>query len=195
MRRVGPIRLLTGDLTRVNADAVVNAANPDLIPGGGVSGAIHRAGGRTIAEECRAWVEAHGPLQPGGAAITGAGRLRARHVIHSVGPIWDGGRFGEADALAAAYRSALRLADAHGLASVAFPSISTGIYGYPVADAARIALTTLREELCSTLHVRDVTFVLFDEPTHETYARVLDELERRPVEATGFPDGAGDCSG
>ncbi|MBA4370525.1 MAG: O-acetyl-ADP-ribose deacetylase [Coriobacteriaceae bacterium] len=172
------ISLTLGDITRVHADAIVNAANPHLAPGGGVCGAIHAAGGPQVAAECRAWVEAHGPVPPGGAAITGAGRLPARRVIHAVGPVWHGGGDHEAEILASAYRSAIALAEAEGLTSVAFPSISTGIYGYPVAAAAPVALRAVHEALAGTEHVRDVTFVLFDEPTRAAYERALAELGR-----------------
>lgn len=177
------VEIVRGDITRVAADAIVNAANGQLLPGGGVCGAIHAAGGPTIAEECRAYVAAHGPVPPGHAAATAAGRLSARYVIHAVGPVWQGGGAGEADTLASAYRSSLTLAEELALESIAFPSISTGIYGFPVELAAPIALGAVREWLSDSSlpgevqlrHLRRVAFVLFDERTYEAF-RVLTTL-------------------
>lgn len=169
------ILLEHGDITRVDADAIVNAANGHLAPGGGVSGAIHSAGGPAIAAEGRAIVELHGPLSQGEAAITGGGRLPARHVIHAVGPVWHGGHEGEPEALAAAYRSAIALADENALGSVAFPSISTGIFGYPVGAAARVAVDAVRGALADAAHVHEVRFVLFDEATYRAYEAALAE--------------------
>jgi len=168
-----PIRLVRGDITRVTADAIVNAANSQLAPGGGVCGAIHAAGGPTIAAEGAAWVREHGPVHTGDAAITGGGALPARFVIHAVGPVWHGGGSGEADLLARAYRACIALADAHQLRSVAFPSISTGIFGYPIDDAAPVAIGAVREALEHADSVRDVVFVLYDERTFQAYARAL----------------------
>ena len=129
------------DITTVDTDAIVNAANEALAPGGGVCGAIHRAAGPELARACAGI----GQCPTGEARITPGFRLAARYVIHAVGPVWRGGREGEADLLASAYRSALRLADEHGLRSIAFPAISTGIYGYPVAQATNVAVETVRE--------------------------------------------------
>ncbi len=166
------LTLLRGDITTMEVDAIVNAANEELWAGGGVSGAIHRAGGPSIAWEC----QRIGHTPTGQAAITTGGLLPARHVIHAVGPIWDGGNHGEAELLASAYRSSLRQADQHGLHSVAFPSISTGIYGYPVAEAARVALGTVRDYLLGETAIEEVTFVLFSEGDLGVYEAALAEL-------------------
>ncbi len=139
--------LRQGDLTQADVDGIVNAANSGLMGGGGVDGAIHAAAGPELLAACRVIVQRQGPLPPGQAVITPGFKLRARHVIHTVGPIWHGGGRGEAQTLAAAYRSSLELAQAHGLTSLAFPAISCGAYGYPVDQAARVALTALREGL------------------------------------------------
>lgn len=169
------INIVIGDITRTPADVIVNAANSNLFVGGGVCGSIHRVGGPSIAEECSAVVAEHGPLAHGESAITGPGRLPAKWVVHSVGPIWNDGGSGEAEELAAAYRSAIELADAKGAASISFPSISTGIFGYPVDKAARVAVAAVRKELRLAEHVKDATFVLFDQETYDAYARALEE--------------------
>ena len=170
------LRLVRGDITRVQADAIVNAANEALTPGGGVSGAIHRAGGPTIWEECGRL----GPIDTGQAVLTTAGQLPARYVIHAVGPVWQGGSSGEPELLASAYRSSLRVADEHGLRSVVFPSISTGIYGYPVERAASVALGTVAEHLRGPTGLESVTFVLFSAADLATYATALDAGTSRP---------------
>ncbi len=162
-----------GDLTREIADAIVNAANSGLMGGGGVDGAIHRAGGPAILEACQVIVARQGRLPAGQAVITTAGNMPSRHVIHTVGPVWYGGGRGEAETLASAYRESLKLAAANNLASVAFPSISTGAYGYPVDRAAAIAVQTAAEFLQEASTVQRVTFVLFDARTHEAYAGAL----------------------
>jgi O-acetyl-ADP-ribose deacetylase (regulator of RNase III) len=166
------LRLLLGDITKIEADAIVNAANEELWPGGGVSGAIHRAGGMMIEDECRRI----GHTPTGQAAITTAGRLPARHVIHAVGPIWKGGSANEPELLASAYRSSLRLADAHGLSSIAFPSISTGIYGYPIESAARVAIETVIDYLRGETGLVDMAFVLFSNRDLAVYEGVLKEV-------------------
>jgi O-acetyl-ADP-ribose deacetylase len=178
VRDFGPSRveLTRGDLTGQAVDAIVNAANSSLLGGGGVDGAIHRAGGPAILEECRRIAEAHGPLPAGEAVITGGGRLPARHVIHTVGPRWSGGDRGEAETLARCYRRSLALAAEHGLSSVAFPSISTGAYGYPVEQASVVALTAVADALRAGSPVRLVRFVLFSDADFEAYRRVLDGL-------------------
>jgi O-acetyl-ADP-ribose deacetylase (regulator of RNase III) len=158
-----------GDLTRQDVDAIVNAANASLMGGGGVDGAIHRAGGPTILEECRRIVARQGTLSPGEAVITSAGRLPSRHVIHTVGPVWGGGRQGEAETLARCYRNSLRLAREHGLLSVAFPSISTGAYGYPVAEAARVAVRAVQDDVTSARGLALVRWVLFTEADRRVY--------------------------
>ena len=175
VRTIGPGRLeiARGDLTRETVAAIVNAANSSLLGGGGVDGAIHRAGGPAILDECRAIRARQGPLPPGEAVITTGGALPARRVIHTVGPVWQGGGAGEAETLAACYRSSLALADAEGLESVAFPSISTGAFGYPIDEAAPVALRTIARVLRGRAAVRLVRCVLFSE-------RDLDDVRARP---------------
>jgi O-acetyl-ADP-ribose deacetylase len=167
------IELVQGDITREQTDAIVNAANSSLMGGGGVDGAIHRAGGPAILEECRAIRAERGPLPPGQAVATTGGRLPARHVIHTVGPIYQDGRHGEPETLASCYREAIRLADELGLASVAFPSISTGAFGYPVREAATVAMAAVREALAQARSVSLVRFVLFDAGTLRAYEEAV----------------------
>ncbi|HVP42279.1 MAG TPA: O-acetyl-ADP-ribose deacetylase [Terriglobales bacterium] len=162
------IELVQGDITRESVDAIVNAANPDLLPGGGVCGAIHRAGGPEIAEECRRIRQEKGPVRTGSAVATMGGKL-SRHVIHAVGPVWQGGRQGEPEALAGCYRQSLRIADGLKLQSIAFPAISTGIFGYPVAEAAEIALKAVADSLPALQYVERVRFVLFDQSTFDAF--------------------------
>jgi O-acetyl-ADP-ribose deacetylase (regulator of RNase III) len=143
------VRLVRGDITEMETDAIVNAANRSLMGGGGVDGAIHRRGGPAILEECRRirateWPEG---LPTGKAVITGAGNLKARHVIHTIGPIWRGGNRGEPELLAQAYQNSLKLAVEKGLKAVAFPSISTGAYGYPIRDASHVGLEAVKQFL------------------------------------------------
>lgn len=174
----GRLELSRGDLTREQVDAIVNAANSSLMGGGGVDGAIHRAGGPAILAECRRIVEARGPLPAGEAVITTGGHLPARHVIHTVGPIWRGRERGEADTLARCYRSSLALATKEGLASVAFPSISTGAYGFPVEQASVVALNAVAEVLRARSPLRLVRFVLFSDADLDAYRRALAGLPR-----------------
>jgi O-acetyl-ADP-ribose deacetylase (regulator of RNase III) len=177
--RVGQARLaiIQGDITRQATDAIVNAANSGLMGGGGVDGAIHRAGGPAILEECKRIVAEHGRLPTGQAVITTGGNLKAKHVIHTVGPVWRGGDNNEAALLESAYRESLKLAAAQKLNSLSFSSISTGAYGYPLAEAANIALKTafsfLSEQESS---LREVVFVLFDERSYRAYAAALEVL-------------------
>ncbi len=166
------LRLEQGDITTFQGDAIGNAANSALAGGGGVDGAIHRAGGPAIMEECRRI----GGCPTGEARITGAGRLPVRYVIHAVGPVWRGGSQGEADLLASAYRNSLKLAEDRHLTKIAFPSISTGVYGYPVDQAARIALRTVADHLSGAGSVTSVTFMLFDSRTLAAYEAALDEI-------------------
>ncbi len=166
------------DITEETTDAIVNAANSSLLGGGGVDGAIHHAGGSAILAECRQIVSKIGKLAPGQAVITTGGRLAARHVIHTVGPIYGGGEHGEAETLASCHRESVRLADEHGLVSLAFPAISTGAYGYPVSDAAPVALRATLEALASTKHVTKCRFVLFDVSTVRAYQRAAETLHR-----------------
>ena len=163
-----------GDITKQATDAIVNAANSSLMGGGGVDGAIHRAGGPAILEECKRVVSRQGRLPAGEAVITTGGNLPARYVIHTVGPVWQGGKSEEERLLASAYRESLRVAEQNHLQSISFPSISTGAYRYPVDQAARIAVQTvvafLKNEASS---VREVKFVLFDTNTCEAYENAL----------------------
>lgn len=177
--------LVQGDLTRQVIDAVVNAANPSLLGGGGVDGAIHRAGGPQILEECKGIVKEIGRLEPGRAVVTTGGRLPARAVIHTVGPVWRGGTRGEAQTLAGAYRESLRLAEAHGLDTVAFPSISTGAYGYPVEEAAQVALGAVAAHLSAGSRLQEVRFVLFSSEVLGVYEQALAGLE--PTAPGGKP--------
>jgi O-acetyl-ADP-ribose deacetylase (regulator of RNase III) len=166
------IELKRGDITRVKTDAIVNAANTSLLGGGGVDGAIHRAGGPAILEECRRI----GGCKTGDAVITTGGNLPARCVIHTVGPVWSGGNRGEPELLADAYRNSLRLAEEHKLTSIAFPSISTGAYRYPIAEAARIALETTVTHLRGGSSLRRVLFVLFSDSDMEVFRRTLPQV-------------------
>lgn len=169
--------LVQGDITRQDVDAVVNAANSSLMGGGGVDGAIHRAGGATIKEQCRAIVDRQGTLPAGRAVSTTAGAMPARWVIHTVGPVWRGGGDGESETLASAYRSSLAVARELGARTVAFPSISTGAYGYPVEPAAAVALGAVCEVLeAYPGSVDEVRFVLFDQGTLQAYERSAAEV-------------------
>lgn len=168
--------LMQGDITRQATDAIVNAANSGLMGGGGVDGAIHRAGGPAIMEECRTIRDRIGRLPTGQSVITTGGRLKARFVIHTVGPVWHGGTGGEAELLASAHRESLKLAAEKGLKSVSFPAISTGAYGYPIEAAARIALETAIDFAEQDSHLKEVAFVLFDSYSFQVYADTLREL-------------------
>jgi O-acetyl-ADP-ribose deacetylase (regulator of RNase III) len=151
-----------GDITQEASDAIVNAANSSLMGGGGVDGAIHRAGGPAILEACKDIIARQGRLPAGKAVATLGGRLAAKYVIHTVGPIWGGGQNNEAETLAGCHTESIRLADELQLASIAFPAISTGIYGYPVELASQVAIASSAEALKNSAHLRVVTFVLFD---------------------------------
>lgn len=165
-------------ITEETTDAIVNAANSSLLGGGGVDGAIHRAGGPAILAECRQIVGKIGTLPAGRAVITTGGQLAAKHVIHTVGPIYRGGERGEAETLASCHREAIRLADEHRLESIAFPAISTGAYGYPVTEAAPIAISATLEALASAQHVRLCRFALFDVSTVRAYEHATEILHR-----------------
>jgi O-acetyl-ADP-ribose deacetylase len=168
------ISLELGDITEQAVDAIVNAANPGLMGGGGVDGAIHRAGGPAILEECRKIVARQGPLPTGQAVITTGGRLKARYVIHTVGPIWHGGNSHEAELLASSYVESLKLADEHKLTSIAFPSISTGAYGYPLEAAAKVAVEAVAGYLENRpTSLRRVVFVLYSQNSYDAYAQAL----------------------
>lgn len=157
------IRIIRGDITKVNADAIVNAANSSLLGGGGVDGAIHRAGGPAILNDCRAIVARQGGCKTGEAVITTAGRLPAKHVIHTVGPVWNNGTREEDMMLANCYRHSLELADRHHLKSIAFPNISTGIYHFPKDLAAKIAMDTIMKYLEGNTGIEEVILVCYDE--------------------------------
>jgi O-acetyl-ADP-ribose deacetylase (regulator of RNase III) len=170
------------DITSETTDAVVNAATQSLLGGGGVDGAIHRTGGPAILAECRQIVSQIGSLLAGQAVITTGGRLTAKHVIHTVGPVYRDGKSGEAEKLASCYRESIRLADEHAIKSLSFPAISTGAFGYPDGEAAAIAISSTIEALASTRHVSSVRFVLFDVETLRTYTRVAEKLQNlKPV--------------
>jgi O-acetyl-ADP-ribose deacetylase len=164
------------NLTEETTDAIVNAANSSLLGGGGVDGAIHRAGGPAILEECRAIVGKIGRLAAGNAVITTGGRLAARHVIHTVGPFFRDGNHRESETLASCHLESVRLADERGLESLAFPAISTGAYGYPVGEAAPIALQSTAEALAAAKRVRLCRFVLFDVSTLRAFERAMEKL-------------------
>ncbi len=171
------LAIIQGDITKQTTDAIVNAANPSLMGGGGVDGAIHRAGGPAILEECKKVVAQQGRLPTGKAVITTGGNLKAQYVIHTVGPIWHSGSGNEAELLKSAYYECLKLATENKLASISFPSISTGAYGYPVEEAARIALNTVFAFLeKQTTSLKDAVFVLFDSRTYQSYCAALQEV-------------------
>ncbi len=172
------LRILRGDITDQEVDAIVNAANPTLMGGGGVDGAIHRKGGHAILEECKKIRANEYPdgLPTGKAVLTTGGLLKAKHVIHTVGPVWRGGGGSEADLLADAYRNSIKLAIERDLKTVAFPSISTGAYGYPIRDASRIALKTVKELLEKEDRLEEVRFVLFTEEIYDVFIKALKEL-------------------
>jgi O-acetyl-ADP-ribose deacetylase (regulator of RNase III) len=172
------IELIKGDITRVEAGALVNAANSSLAGGGGVDGAIHRAAGPELLEECMRVAKERrdipgGPCPAGDAVITGAGRLPCKKVIHTVGPVWRGGSSGEAELLASCYRKSVLLAEGAGLKSVAFPNISTGVYGYPKEKAALVALEAVRKALDEAPGIERVFFVCFDEENFDLYRKNL----------------------
>lgn len=171
------LRLVQGDITEMETDAIVNAANPSLMGGGGVDGAIHRKGGPKILEECKRIRASEWPngLPTGKAVITTGGNLKAKYVIHTVGPVWQGGKSGEAELLAEAYRNSLKMAVSKGLKTIAFPSISTGAYGYPVEKASRIALSTVKEFLEKEDKLEEVILVLFTRHDFEVYKEAAKE--------------------
>lgn len=168
------ITCLRGDITTITADAIINAANSSLLGGGGVDGAIHRAGGPQILAECREIRNRQGGCKTGEAVYTTAGNLPARYVIHTVGPVWNGGQQNEAELLANCYRNSLHIANELGLASIAFPNISTGIYHFPKAEAASIAVETVRQFMQQdNQHLQTVLFVCFDEENFNYYNQLL----------------------
>jgi O-acetyl-ADP-ribose deacetylase (regulator of RNase III) len=172
------LELIKGDITDVEVDAIVNAANSTLLGGGGVDGAIHRKGGPKILEECKLIRETEWPdgLPTGKAVMTSGGNLKAKHVIHTVGPVWLGGFHVEAELLKQAYRNTLKLAASKGLRNIAFPSISTGAYGYPVEEASRVALSTVKSFLENEDKIEKVTFVLFSDKIYEVYLKTAESI-------------------
>jgi O-acetyl-ADP-ribose deacetylase (regulator of RNase III) len=171
---VGP-----ADITKEKTEAIVNAANSSLMGGGGVDGAIHRAGGPSILEECKRVAAKIDRLPAGKAVLTTGGRLPAKYVIHTVGPVYRGGAHNEAEILASCYRESLRMADEHQIASVSFPAISTGAYGYPVEQAAKVAVKAVADALPVATQVKLVRFVLFDTSDCATYVRAAEKLSRQ----------------
>ncbi len=172
------IEFVEGDLTRETTDAIVNAANSSLMGGGGVDGAIHRAGGPEIREQCRKVRETQHPqgLPTGQAVATTAGRMPSKYVIHTVGPIWNGGNSGERELLESCYRQSIALADKLNLGSIAFPSISTGAFGYPVQKAAHAAVAAAVDALRAAKHVKTVRFVLFGARDFQVYSTEAQEI-------------------
>jgi O-acetyl-ADP-ribose deacetylase len=167
------IRLVEGDITKLPVDAIANAANSALAGGGGVDGAIHRAGGSGIMRELDAIREAEGGCPTGSAVATGAGNLPAKWVFHAVGPVYRDGKHGEPELLASAYRKCLELAEQRGVKSISFPAISTGVYGYPAHEAARIAIAAVRDHFESAKTVQEVVFVLFGKHAFDVFAGQL----------------------
>jgi O-acetyl-ADP-ribose deacetylase len=175
------IEVIKGDITQVKADAIVNAANSSLMGGGGVDGAIHRAGGPAILEECRKIVAKQGGCKTGEAVITTAGRLPAKYVIHTVGPVWNGGSNKEREKLANCYFNSLRLAVEHNCKTIAFPNISTGVYHFPKEEAASIAVDTIKKFLSQNTSIDKVVLVCFDE---ENYHYMLKRIQNDAVSDT-----------
>jgi O-acetyl-ADP-ribose deacetylase (regulator of RNase III) len=176
------LALVLGDITKQETDAIVNAANPSLRGGGGVDGAIHRAGGGAILDACKAIIKREGRLPTGKAVITTGGNLHAKYVIHTVGPIWQGGTHNEAELLTSAYQESLRVATHYKLGSISFPSISTGAYGFPVEKAAPIALNAVVSFLTNeTTSLKEVVFVLFDARTYKHYRAAFETVTAEAV--------------
>lgn len=167
------IEVIQGDITKSKVDAIVNAANSSLMGGGGVDGAIHRAGGSAILEDCKKIVARQGGCKTGEAVITTGGKLPAKYVIHTVGPVWNGGRKNEALLLASCYRNCLKLAVDHHLTTIAFPNISTGIYGYPKPEAAEIAIAAVKEHLQQNDSIDKIYFVCFDDENYKLYQSLV----------------------
>ena len=170
------IQAVKGDITKVPVDAIVNAANSGLLGGGGVDGAIHRAGGPAILEACKKIVAKQGGCPTGQAVITTAGNLPAKYVIHTVGPVWQGGKYGEAALLASCYTKSLELAVENGCQSIAFPNISTGVYGYPKAAAAEVAVRTIQQFLQTSNVLQSVLLVCFDDENFNLIQAEVDKL-------------------
>jgi len=169
---------MEGDITRVAADAIVNAANSALAGGGGVDGAIHRAGGPEIMRELDEIRRRSGGCPTGSAVATGAGRLPARYIFHAVGPVYRDGRRGEPELLAGCYRTALALADERSLRTISFPAISTGVYGYPLEEAARIAINEVKKHLDHETSIQEVIFVLFGKTAYQVYEKEISATDK-----------------
>ena len=184
------IRFERGDITTHRCDAIVNAANSELSPGGGVCGAIHRAGGPSIADECRRIYAEHGPFAAGQVVATGAGELPAKYVIHAVGPVWHGGQEGESEILSRCYRDSVRIADSLKLHSLAFPAISTGIFGYPMEQAAWVAVPTLVKSLRSANHVVLISVILFAKDALDIFSTIA-LAQRLPYSGNPYRIGIG----
>jgi O-acetyl-ADP-ribose deacetylase (regulator of RNase III) len=167
------IKLQQGDITKLQVDAIVNAANSSLMGGGGVDGAIHRAGGKQILEECIQIVNRQGGCKTGEAVITTGGNLPAKYVIHTVGPVWNGGKRNEEQLLANCYNNSLSIAANNGVKSIAFPNISTGVYRFPKEQAAAIAVDTVDAFLRSDQHIEEVIFICFDDENYRLYKQLL----------------------
>lgn len=172
----GMIELLKGDITKIEVDAIVNAANSSLLGGGGVDGAIHRAGGPAILDDCRKIRARQGSCKTGEAVITTAGNLPARFLIHTVGPVWRNGNQGEKELLQLAYYNSLKLAEENNVSSISFPNISTGIYGFPKDEAAPIAIETVKDFLNQERLIRKVYFVCFDAENYTIYQSLLKQF-------------------
>jgi O-acetyl-ADP-ribose deacetylase (regulator of RNase III) len=170
------LTLIEGDITEQETDAIVNAANSSLLGGGGVDGAIHRAGGPDILQDCLKIRDKQGGCETGEAVITTGGNLQARYVIHTVGPVWRGGRSGEPELLANCHRNSLKIAAENGVRTISFPGISTGVYGYPLEKAAPVALKAVIEFLKSDDRFDEVVFVLYNEWTYKAYEDALKSL-------------------
>jgi O-acetyl-ADP-ribose deacetylase len=168
------LTLTIGDITQEETDAIVNAANSSLMGGGGVDGAIHRAGGPQILEECRRIRNEKGECPTGEAVITGGGKLKSRHVIHAVGPVWRGGKARESELLRRAYTNSLKLAVANNVLTVSFPSISTGVYGFPIEQASRIAFTAVSDFIRDHDSLKEVRFIVFSAKDYDVYAPLFD---------------------
>lgn len=169
------IELVKGDITKVTVDAIVNAANSSLLGGGGVDGAIHKAGGPAILEECRKIRARQGGCKTGEAVITTAGNLPAQYVIHTVGPVWQNGQKGEKELLRLAYYNSLKLAEENNITSISFPNISTGIYGFPREQAAPVAIQTVQNFIRPHAIIQKIVFVCFDEDNYSIYQSLLDQ--------------------
>lgn len=181
------IKLIHGDITKIKVDAIVNAANTSLLGGGGVDGAIHRVGGKTILEECIKIREKQGGCKVGEAVLTGAGDLPAKFIIHTVGPVWHNGNENEDQLLSDAYRNSLQLAIENKVESISFPNISTGVYNFPKDRAANIALSTVLDYLKPDHTIKDVIFVCFDQENYDIYDKLLNRENKGTIELNASP--------